>query len=233
VGRYTEKGTVNLGDLKKYKELDVIQRKCKSTDFFCEIPQTKRAMPPPGQMKNMFYSKENTSKLCAEGAIQNFMNMLHFLTEDMNIFWELATAKLLTLMESLNESYVPKAVLKPSLGIDSIQKCLCILQKKFNFQTTKKLNIKHFQCLTQSLTALLEIKFLMLISVESKLATYHHVVVVRREMVIDYESMYMYPLTKDTLQKICGVNTTFQQISCGYGILPSTICKVLQANQNI
>ncbi len=73
----------------------------------------------------------------------------------------------------------------------------------------------------------------MLISVESKLATYHHVVGVWREMVIDYESMYTYPLTKDTLRQFFGVNTTFQQISCGYGILPSTICKALQANQNV
>ncbi len=146
--------------------------------------------------------------------------MLHFLTEDMNIFWELATSDLLTLMKSLNESYVPKSVLKPSLGIDSIQKCLWILFKKFNFQTTTKLNIKYFKCLKHSLKALLEIKFPMLISVESKLATYHHVVVVWREMVIDYESMYTYPLTKDTLRQICGVNTTFHQICCGYGILP-------------
>jgi hypothetical protein len=112
----------------------------------------------------------------------------------MNIFWELATSDLMTLMKSLNESYVPKAVLKPSSGINSIQKCLWILHKKFNFQTTKKLNIKHFQCLKRSLKVLLEIKFPMLILVESKLATYHHVVVVWREMVIGYDSMYTYPL---------------------------------------
>ena len=73
----------------------------------------------------------------------------------------------------------------------------------------------------------------MLISVESKLATYHHVVVVWRQMVIDYESMYMYLLTEDTLRQICGINTTFQQISCGYGILLLKFCKALQANQNI
>jgi hypothetical protein len=97
----------------------------------------------------------------------------------------------------------------------------------------KKINYKHFQCLKQSLKALLEIKFPMLISVESKFAAYQHVVVVWREMVIDYESVYTYPLTKDTLRQICGVNTIFQQISCGYGILPSTICKALQANQII
>ncbi len=89
----------------------------------------------------------------------------------------------------------------------------------------------HFQCLKQSLKALLEIKFPIMISIESKFATYHHVVVVWREMVIDYESMYTYPLTEDTLRQICGVNT--QIISCGYGILPSAICKTFEANQNI
>ncbi len=73
----------------------------------------------------------------------------------------------------------------------------------------------------------------MLISVESKFATNHHVVVVWREMVIDYKSMYMYPLTEDKLRQICSVDTTFQRISCGYGILLSTICKTIEANWNI
>jgi hypothetical protein len=178
---------------------------------------------------------ENLSKLCAEGAIQNLLNMLHFLPEDMNIFWKLATSDLITIMKSLNESFVPKAALTPSLEINLIQKCLWlwILHKKFKFQTTKKNNYKHFQCLKQSLKVLLENKFPMLISVKSKYATYHHVVVVWREMVIDYESIYTYPLTEHKLRQICGVNTSFQQISCGYGILPSTICKAFEANQNI
>jgi hypothetical protein len=90
-----------------------------------------------------------------------------------------------------------------------------------------------FMCLKHSLRAFLEIKIPMLISVESKLATYHHVVVVWREMITDYESMYMYPLTEDTLRQIWGVNTTFRQISCGYGILPLKIFKALETNQNI
>jgi hypothetical protein len=159
--------------------------------------------------------------------------MLHFLQEYIDIFWGLATSDLGPLMKSFNQSSVPKAVLTPSLGIDLIQKCLWILRKKFKFQTTKKINYMHFQCLKQSLKALLEIKFPMLISVERKFAAYEHVIVVWREMVIDYESMYTYPLTEDTLRQICGVNTSFQQISCEYGILPSIICKALQANQNI
>ncbi len=139
-----KKDTVHLGDCKKYNKLGAIPRKRKSTDFFGEIPQTKRGKPPPGQMKNMFFSDENSSKLCAKGVIQNLLNMLHFLPEDMKLFWEMATSDLFTLMKSLNESFVPKAVLTPSLEIDSIQKCLWILPKKFKFQTTKKINNKHF-----------------------------------------------------------------------------------------
>jgi hypothetical protein len=149
-----KKDTVHLGDCKKYIKLDIIPRKPKSTDFFCEIPQTKRGKPPPGQIQNMFYSDENLSKLCAKGAIQNLLNMLHFLPEEMDIFWESATSDLFALMKSLNETKVPKAVLTPSLGINLIQKCLWILRKKFKFQTTKKNNYKHFQCLKQSLKAL-------------------------------------------------------------------------------
>ncbi len=119
-----KKDTIHLSDCKKYNELDIIPRKWKSTDFFCEIPQTKRGKPPPGQMKNNFFSDENLSKLCAKGAIQNLLNVLHFLPEDMNFFLELATSDLFTLMKSINESFIPKAVSTPSLGSNSIQKCL-------------------------------------------------------------------------------------------------------------
>jgi hypothetical protein len=55
----------------------------------------------------------------------------------------------------------------------------------------------------------------MLISVESKFATYHHVVVVWRQMVIDYESMYMYPLTEDTLSKFAVSILPFNKSAVG------------------
>jgi hypothetical protein len=58
----------------------------------------------------MFHSDDNLSKLCAKGAIQNLLHTLHFLQEDMNIFWELATSDLFALMESLKGPFVPKAV---------------------------------------------------------------------------------------------------------------------------
>ncbi len=68
-----------------------------------------------------------------QGAIQNLRNMLHFSPVDMNYFWELATSDLFSLMKSLSEPLVARAVLSPSLGIDLIQKCLWILRKKFKF----------------------------------------------------------------------------------------------------
>ncbi len=79
----------------------------------------------------------------------------------------------------------------------------------------------------QSLKALLEIKFPVIISVKAQRATYNHVIVIWRKMVIDYESRYIYPLTEDSLRQVCGFTTTFQWITSGYGIFPSRqICQL-------
>jgi hypothetical protein len=51
-----KKDPVYLGDCKKYNKLEFIPRKRKSTDFFCEIPQTKRGKPPLGEMKKQVFS---------------------------------------------------------------------------------------------------------------------------------------------------------------------------------
>jgi hypothetical protein len=184
-------------------------------------------------MKNMFSFDENLLKLCAKGAIQNLLNLLHFSPVDMKLFWELATSDLFTLMKSLNESLVPRDffIIKLRKQFDSEVPVDSTSEVQVSDHT--KNNYKHIQCLKQSLKAFFEIKLPMLISVESKFAIYHHVVVNLRQIVVDYESMYTYPLTEDTLRQICGVNTTFQQISCGYGILPPTICKIFEANQYI
>ncbi len=64
-------------------------------------------------------------------------------------------------------------------------------------------------------------KFPLIISVMGTHACFHHVVVIWRGMIIDYESNYTFPLTNDSLRQICGVNTTtFAGISSGYGIFP-------------
>jgi hypothetical protein len=56
--------------------------------------------------------------------------------------------------------------------------------------------------------------------VNSKVANYKHVVIVWRNMVIDYESEYIYKFTEDSLRQLCGDNTTFQKITTGYGLFP-------------
>ncbi len=125
-----------------------------------------------------------------------------------------------SILNSLNEVQLPKAVMANSY-VDSIEKCLWILRKKFNFATTSKLRISEFQSLTQSLKALAEIKFPMLISVQSRQAIYKHVVAVWRNKIIDFECMHTYALTEESLRQVCGVQTTFQRIVRGYVIFPS------------
>jgi hypothetical protein len=64
------------------------------------------------------------------------------------------------------------------------------------------------------------LKFPAIISVNSKLANYKHVVIVWHNMVIDYELEYIYKLTEDLLRQLCGDNIIFQQITTGYGLFP-------------
>jgi hypothetical protein len=108
---------------------------------------------------------------------------------------------------------------------------LWILQKKFHFATTSKMKLSFFQYVKQSLKALLEIKFPVIISVQAQRATYNHVVVIWRKMVIDYESKYIYTLTKDSLRQVCGFTTTFQWITSGYGIVP--LRHICQSQENV
>jgi hypothetical protein len=115
---------------------------------------------------------------------------------------------------------VPKAVLKSGGECDSIQKSLWILHKKIKFSTTSLFQIECFKNWQKAITILRNMKFPLIISVMGTHACYHHVVVIWRGMIIDYESKYTFPLTNDSLSQICDVNTTFAGISCGYGIFP-------------
>jgi hypothetical protein len=86
--------------------------------------------------KNMFYSEKNFSKLCAEGAIGNLMNVIHCSENEMKQFWDIVQLPLHLILQTLGESSVPKAVLKCGGECDSIQKSLWILCKKVKFGTT-------------------------------------------------------------------------------------------------
>ncbi len=84
------------------------------------------------QMENRFYSEDNLSKLCAEGAVRNLMNMLHCSRDKLDTFWDMATMSVqetqFALKDLLHDKKVPNGMIKGNLQVDSIEKCLWILQ---------------------------------------------------------------------------------------------------------
>ncbi len=77
---------------------DSVPRKQKSTDFYNPPSGKKTASTEQHQYgrsdvqgctKNMFCSEKNSSKLCAEGAIGNLMNVLYCPENEMKQFWDI------------------------------------------------------------------------------------------------------------------------------------------------
>jgi hypothetical protein len=178
------------------------------TDLICNVA------------KNTFYSEKNSSKLCAEGAIGNLMNVLHCPQNEVKQFWGIVQSPMHLIPQTLGESSVPKLVLKSGGEYDSIQNSLWILRKKKKFSTTSSFRIECFKNLQKAIIILRNMKFPLIISVMGTHACYHLVVVIWRGIIVDYESKYTFPLINDFLRKICGVNTTFAGIICGYGVFP-------------
>jgi hypothetical protein len=124
---------------------DSAPRKQKSTEFYTPPSGKKMALTEQCQnyrsdlqccTENMFYSEKNSSKLCAEGAIGNLLSVLHCSQNEVKQFWDIVQLPVHLILQTLGESSVPKALLKPGGECDSIQKILWILCKKFKFSTT-------------------------------------------------------------------------------------------------
>ena len=90
-----------------------------------------------------------------------------------------------------------------------------------------------FQNLQYTMNFLSNVKFPVIVAVRGTFACYHHVIVVWNNVVYDYESKNWYPLTNESLTQVCGQNTTFHGISCGYGIFPPKKIKQLAQNAHI
>ena len=200
-------------------------RKRKATDFFAPMAAEEivhksepdaRLICANGQVENIFFNPDNLSKQCAQGALANLLNMLQCSKEELDLFWHLANSDVDVLEKQLCQQ-VPNIVQK---SFDSIEKSLWILRKQFKFVTTSKLNLKKFTSLKQTLKMLEQMKIPVLIGVSSTHSSYDHAVVIWNGIVIDYESMYSYPLTEELLRQVCGTNTTFQKVTTGYGLFP-------------
>ncbi len=125
-------------DLKQFSLKDASPRKRKPTDFY--NPQEKKIAlneqcqydrsDLEGCMENIFYCEKNSSKLCAEGAIGNLMNMLHCPENDLKQFWDIVQSPVHLIQQTLGESCVPKDVLKPCGEIDLLKKVCGFYAKK-------------------------------------------------------------------------------------------------------
>ncbi len=65
-----------------------------------------------------------------------------------------------------------------------------------------------------------EVKFPVLLGISSTQTSYNHAIVIWSGIVIDYESMYTFSVTEESLRRVCGANTTFRKVSTGYGLSP-------------
>jgi hypothetical protein len=166
-----------------------------------------------------YCSLENTSKFCAEGSVKNLLSMLRLSEHEVSVFWDLATASLHSISERLHD-VVPKFVCNHFSQVNSIEKCLWILWKEFKLIATKKNKLSYFMSIKNTLRILQLCHFLILLLVNSKNAVYDHVVVIWQGRVIDYKSKNIYMLTNESLHQICGTNTFFSHVSCGYGLFP-------------
>ena len=67
--------------------------------------------------------------------------------------------------------------------------------------------------------------FPVILSILGERSSYNHVVVVWKQMVIDFENERTSALTMETIDNIAGINNRFHKFGRGYGILPSKAMK--------
>jgi len=141
---------VYLNDCQKVDVEATTVRKRNATDFFVRIDAEAaeetihKAQPDDrlictdGQLTNLFYNVENSSKQCAQGAIANLLHMLQCSKEQIDLFWQLANSDVENLVKNLRQQ-LPKKVTN---SLDSIEKCLWILRQKFKFMI-EEINLPH------------------------------------------------------------------------------------------
>ncbi len=108
--------SVDMMDLKKYSVSEKSPRKRKPTEFFLPLSTED-------EIKNKFYSHNNSAKLCAEGSLVNLLDRFGCSQEDIEEFWDIVCDQSLqSVCAKLGETIVPTNVYKKGGGVDSIEK---------------------------------------------------------------------------------------------------------------
>jgi hypothetical protein len=170
--------------------------------------------------ENFWYCEENSMKICAEGAVANLLFHMH-LREDAEEFRKIATMPCGELLNAMAVDKPPKNVQDRRQGLDPFEKCIWILEKKFNCRRFGYLNTDHFKTSASVVEKLKQVHLPVLMSVVGKHSMYNHVVVIWRDMIIDFESRHVPTLCVRNVEQICGPKNPFLKISRGCMILPS------------
>ena len=108
-----KKEIVYLNDCQKLDVEATTVRKRKATDFFVpidakaaeetihEAQPDDRLICKNGQLTNIFFSADNSSKQCAQGSITNLLHMLQCSKEQIDLFWQLANSHVEYLVQNL------------------------------------------------------------------------------------------------------------------------------------
>ena len=180
-----------------------------------------------GMKKNFWYSENNSEKLCAEGSVANLLFHMN-LQNDAVEFRQISSITTINeLKVAMGVDAIPKRMLNNRHHIDPIEKCIWILEKRFNCRRYGwMLNTSHFRTANQVVNYLSPIMVPVILSVSGKNSLFNHVVVVWRNKIIDFESQYTYQLTVANVDRICGPKNSFSKINRGYMILPSRQMKI-------
>lgn len=188
---------------------------------------SKEATVPscPQSRNNFWYCPDNHGKLCTEGAVAN---MLYHMNMEIEAD-EFKTISILTQTEillALQQTLVPKRVLAKGRGMDPLEKCMWILERKYNCQRFGYLNTDHFQTPKMVVENMNHVDLPVILCVVGRKSVYSHVVVLWRGKIIDFETPAPYPLTVKSIENICGSKNPFHYVRCGYVVAPSKKMKV-------
>ena len=155
------------------------------------------------------------------------MNMLFHmnLIESAVEFRRIASLPPKLLLEAMGVSAFPKKLRDIRHGIDPIEKCVWILERKYNCRRFGYLNPMQFITAAKLVENLRQVQLPIILSVVGKNSIFNHVVIVWRGDVIDFEEKAKYPLSIVNVDRICGPKNQFVKISRGYVILPSRMMK--------
>ena len=109
----SKKENVYFNNCRKFDVEETSVRKRKAPDYFVQIdaeaaeeiireaPPDDRLICTDGQLTNIFYNAENSSKKCAQGANANLLHMLQCSKEQIDLFWQLANSDVEDLVKNL------------------------------------------------------------------------------------------------------------------------------------